>query len=135
MDGKIAHLQMIQGVINRMASNSFAIKGWSVTLCSALFALAAAETNPLFVYLAYFPGFAFWTLDAYFLRQETLFRELYDHTAALSPSEIDYSMDTRPFEGNVDAQFSIGFSATLRLFHGTVTGTIVVVMIVALVLT
>ena len=32
MEKKIKHLEMIQGVINRMAGNSFALKGWSVTL-------------------------------------------------------------------------------------------------------
>ncbi len=130
MEQKIAHLQMIQGAINRMAGNSFLIKGWSVTLIAALFALAAAETNPLFVYLAYFPSFTFWVLDAYFLRQERLFRDLYDHVRNLSASEIDFSMDTTPFSGAVDSQFKVAFSETLRVFHGTILATIVVVMIV-----
>ncbi len=82
MESKIAYLQMIQAVIARMAGNSFLIKGWSVTLVAALFALAAANTNALFVYLAYFPSFMFWALDAYFLRQERLFRKLYDDVRA-----------------------------------------------------
>jgi len=37
MENKIKHLEMIQGVINRMASNSFALKGWAVTLVSGIF--------------------------------------------------------------------------------------------------
>ena len=130
MEVKLSHLQMIQGVINRMAGNSFAIKGWSVMLVSALFALAAAGTNPLFVYLAYFPGFAFWALDAYFLRQERLFRKLYDHVRALPATSIDFSMNTSVFEVDVDSQLKVAFSRTLRLFHGTVTAAIVIVMIV-----
>lgn len=129
MESKIVHLQMIQGVINRMAGNSFLIKGWSVTLVAALFALAAAGSSPFFVYLAYFPTFSFWALDAYFLRQEKLFRKLYDHVRALPPESTDFSMDTRPFVGAVDSQFSVGLSSTLRLFHGTVTGAVVVVMV------
>lgn len=32
MDNKLKHLELIQGVINRMASNSFKLKGWAVTL-------------------------------------------------------------------------------------------------------
>ena len=130
MEAKIAHLQMIQGVINRMAGNSFLIKGWSVTLVAALFALAAAGSNPLFVYLAYFPSFSFWALDAYFLRQERLFRRLHDHVRALPPANIDFSMDTSPFDAEVDPQLKVGFSETLRLFHGTVTGAIIVVMVI-----
>jgi len=31
MENKIKHLEMLQNVIARMASNSFIIKGWSVT--------------------------------------------------------------------------------------------------------
>ena len=42
---KVEHLKLIQGVIDRMARNSFHLKGWSVALVSALFALAAADTN------------------------------------------------------------------------------------------
>ena len=38
MENKLKHLQMIQGIINRMASNSFALKGWSVTLVAGIFA-------------------------------------------------------------------------------------------------
>ena len=31
----IKHLEIIQGVVNRLASNSFLIKGWSMTILSA----------------------------------------------------------------------------------------------------
>ena len=130
MEGKIAHLQMIQAVVTRMAGNSFMIKGWSVTLVAALFALGAANTNGLFVYLAYFPVFMFWALDAYFLRQERLFRKLYDHVRRSQDRSADFSMNTQPFEENVDVTWSVAWSHTLSLFHGTITGTIVVVMLV-----
>jgi hypothetical protein len=130
MESKIAHLEMIQGVINRMAGNSFLIKGWSVTMVSALFALAAAGSNPLFAYLAYFPALAFWALDAYFLRQERLFRKLYHHVRALPETAIDFSMNTSPFEDQVNPTILVAFSKTLRLFHGTVVATIVIIMFV-----
>jgi len=31
-EGRKDHLQMIQGIIDRMAQNSFQLKGWTVTL-------------------------------------------------------------------------------------------------------
>ena len=130
MESKIAHLQMIQAVVTRMAGNSFMIKGWSVTLVVALFALGAANNNGLFVYLAYFPTFMFWALDAYFLRQERLFRKLYDHVRRSQDGASDFSMNTQPFEENVDVTWSVAWSHTLSRFHGTITGTIVVVMLV-----
>ena len=131
MEHKLAYLQMIQAVIARMANNSFLIKAWSVTLVAALFALAAAGTNELFVYLAYFPAFMFWVLDAYFLRQERLFRELWDHVRELDAG-VDFSMDTEPFNDKVEGTWNVAWSHTLALFHGTIAGTIVVVMIVTL---
>ncbi|WP_435354079.1 hypothetical protein [Morganella morganii] len=48
MDNKIAHLGFIQGVINRMGSNSFMIKGWCVALVAAIFALSADKANSSF---------------------------------------------------------------------------------------
>ena len=130
MDSKIAHLEMVQAVITRMAGNSFLIKGWSITLVAALFALAAANTNELFIYLAYFPTFMFWALDAYFLRQERLFRKLYDHVRTIDDRPVDFSMKTELFEENVDGTWSVAWSPTLCLFHGTITGTVLVVMLV-----
>lgn len=132
MESRTAHLQMIQSVITRMASNSFVIKGWSVTLVTALLALtAAANANALFVYLAFFPNFMFWALDAYFLRQEILFRELYDHVRT-SGEDVDFSMNTAPLMRHTKSTWSVALSHTLRLFHGTVTVIIVVASLVAM---
>ena len=130
MEQKLAHLQMIQGVISRMAGNSFLLKGWSVTLVAALFALAASDADPRFVYLAYFPSFAFWFLDAYFLRQERLFRKLFDHVRDLSESQIDFGMSTTPFNNEVASHRAVAWSETLKVFHGTIVATIIVVMII-----
>ena len=125
---RIAHLQMIQAVITRMAGNSFMVKGWTVTLVTALFALAAADANRFFVYVAYLPAVMFWALDAYFLRQERLFRKLYDHVREAKDGTVEFSMNTHPFY--VGTTWSVAWSRTLCLFHGTITTTIIVVMLV-----
>lgn len=116
-----------------MAANSFLLKGWSVTLTSALFALAAKDANPLFVYLAYFPAAAFWALDGYFLRQERLFRKLFLATTTVTPGNVTFSMDTKPFESAVSSWLATCFSLTLRLFHGTVFGVIVLIMVLMII--
>ena len=131
MDERIAYLQMIQSVIGRMARNSFLIKGWSITVVAALGALAAARTSELFVYLACFPVVMFWALDAYFLRQERLFRKLWDH-ARKPDAEIDFSMETAPFNDEVGGICKVAWSPTLGLLHGTITGMILVVILVIL---
>jgi hypothetical protein len=47
MENKLKHLEFIQQAINRMASNLFLLKGWTVTLIAAMFALAAKESRDL----------------------------------------------------------------------------------------
>lgn len=128
MESKVAHLGMIQAIINRMAANSFLLKGWSVTLVSALFALAAAQAKISFVYLAYFPAIAFWILDGYFLQQESLFRALYDRVRVLEETKIDFSMNTGTVSGGVASWAEVIFSKTLLIFHGTVILSIVAVI-------
>ena len=130
MERKLAHLEMVQAVITRMATNSFHVKGWSVTLVTALFALAAVDDiNESFVYLAYFPAVMFWMLDAYFLRQERLLRKLYDDVRGRDDSKIDFSMNTASFEKDVDGVWRVAWSLTLRLFHGTLIGAVVLVTV------
>jgi hypothetical protein len=132
-DRKIKHLEMIQNIINRMASNSFLLKGWNVILVSALFALAAKDQYLAFVYLAYFPAIAFWILDGYFLWQERLFRALYDHVRVeTDDKKIDFSMNTKPFLKNVNSWVETIFSNTLLIFHGTVIASIILVMSILL---
>src|SRR2546425_9714632 len=129
MDKKHAHLEMIQGVVNRLSTNSFLLKGWTVVLVSALFALAGGAGKAYFVYLAFFPAIAFWVLDAYFLWQERLFRALYDHVRKLEEEDVDFSMDTSIVKGKVKSWVNVIFSMTLLIFHGTVLGFIIVVML------
>ena len=38
MSSKLSHLEMIQGIVNRLSQNSFLLKGWTVVLVSGLFA-------------------------------------------------------------------------------------------------
>ena len=91
MENKIKHLEMIQDVIKRMASNSFALKGWAVTIVAALFALSAKESNDLFFLVAFIPVLMFWFLDSYYLKQERLYRSLYDDVRK-PQSTTDFSM-------------------------------------------
>jgi hypothetical protein len=126
------HLEFIQNAITRMNHNSFLIKGWSVTLISALFALAAKDANPAFAILAYFPCLVFWGLDGFFLHQEKLFRALYDGARSNEGVEL-FSMDTSSFHGKVDTWCEVVFSKTLLPFHGVVLGVCILVMTVLLV--
>ena len=130
MEAKLKHLEMIQGVITRMASNSFLLKGWSVVLVSALFALSAKETNIFFICLVFFPALSFWELDGYFLWKERLYRKLYDKVRKMNESEIDFSMDTSTISKREKSWGCVTFSKTLRIFHGTIVGAIIILMLI-----
>lgn len=81
-DQRIKHLDLIQSVINRLASNGFLLKGWAITLAAAFFGFALNSQKPIVAGVALIPILAFWGIDAYFLRSERLFRALYDQVCA-----------------------------------------------------
>ena len=130
LEKKLKHLEFIQQAINRMASNLFLLKGWTVTLIAALFALAAKESRDYYFLLAYFPTFMFWILDGYFLSQERRFRSLYEYVTKLDENQIDFSMDTHQFKANPSRnKWSHAlFSPTLLIYYGVLAGSMLVVM-------
>lgn len=130
MEKKLKHLDFIQQAINRMASNLFLLKGWTVTLIAALFALAAKESRDYYFALAFFPTFMFWLLDGYFLSQERRFRSLYDHVTKLDEAQIDFSMDTQPFKNTPSRNkwWRALFSPTLLIYYGVLAVAMLVVM-------
>lgn len=116
MGNKQTHLEMIQGVIDRMGGNSFLLKGWAVTLLVGLLALDISKSGVSCVKIAYLPILLFWILDGYFLYQERLFRRLYDSVRVRDEAHIDFLMkrDSSPWLF-LDALFS----KTLSPFYGT----------------
>ena len=92
MENKLKHLEMVQSVINRMANNSFMLKGWAVTLVAGIFVLAGKDTDKLYFLVAYIPVIVFWGLDSYYLLQERLYRGLYEKVRLSEESEIDFSL-------------------------------------------
>lgn len=137
IEDPIKHLEFIQNVINRMSSNSFLLKGWTVTIVTALFALAAQNTNPDFAYLAFIPIITFWILDAYYLRQERLFRALYNDIRIdeenVIQSERPFTMDTKPFEKVVECWLRVMFSRTISFFYAAVIATVGIVIYVLII--
>jgi len=127
VDKKMKHLEMILGIINRMAGNSFLIKGWCITLVSALIALGSKDGNKRFLLVGYFPILMFWVLDGYFLWQERLFRKLYDGVRGKEEDKIDFSMNTSTFVGE-SSWLGAMFSKTLLLFYAVVIVAVLLAM-------
>ncbi len=130
MEAKLKHLELIQGVINRMAFNSFMLKGWSVVLVSAVLVLISPQDGDNRALIGLLPTLVFWGLDGYFLYQERLYRALYDHVRVLAPDEIDFSMKTGDFAGPNLTWLSAFLSITLILFYAAVLMGVVLAVLI-----
>lgn len=114
---QLKHLDYIQNVINRMNANSFKIKGWMVTLVSALMALYLNSKTIWLIIVAFIPLFLFWFLDAYYLLQERKFRHLYKE--AVEEKIPVFSMETKYDSNAWISLMKTAFSKTILLLYGT----------------
>jgi hypothetical protein len=93
MEEKIRHLEMIQVIITRMASNSFMLKGWAVSLVAGVFVLAEKDSNALYFLIAYLPIVLFWFLDSYYLQLERKFRVLFKNIGDICEPDFSFSIN------------------------------------------
>lgn len=91
----VRHLEMIQDVIRRMADNSFTVRRWSIGAAGALIGAAVVTDEPMIAFVGAVMAMVFWTLDAYYLRQERWFRSLYDKVRAEPDAAEAFAMATR----------------------------------------
>lgn len=115
---KMKHLEFIQGAVGRMSSNLFLLKGWTITLIAALFALAAKDAKIIYFLIAYIPAFMFWILDGYFLAHERQYRALFDEVRAKDEANIDFSMNASAFSRGRNTWLRSIFSPTLGIYYG-----------------
>jgi len=85
-------MEMIQAVVTRLASNSFLIKGWSITVAGLFFGFAVKDEAWDLALAGLLPTFAFWLLDSFFLRWERLFRVWYDQVRTGDPKVDPFFM-------------------------------------------
>lgn len=115
----LKHLEFIQGVVDRLGRNSFLLKGWSMTIlvAGALLMMRLRPDQSLFALTLLIPVFGFWLLDAYFLRQERLFRAEYDRVR--QQDETDFAMNPMQHKDQPKHSRSAAFfSETLVVFYG-----------------
>lgn len=99
-DAKMKHLEFIQSVIARLASDSFLMKGWGLTVSAAFFGFSAKDLDVRLAAVGLLPLVAFWGLDAYFLSRERMYRAMYEAVRVGSAEVAPFSMDYRPFKSD-----------------------------------
>jgi hypothetical protein len=120
-------IDLIQGVITRMANNSFLLKGWIVSLIAVLLAITdqtiVATKLTYFTFILILPVIVFWYLDAFFLHKEKCYRKLYNWTISnrTTSDEHLYSLDYTRFKNEEKSLLNIMFTnKTLYLFYGLI---------------
>lgn len=91
-ESKLKHLEFIQSVISRMATNSFLFKGWAVTIATGLSAYAAVASRSALLAIAILSTAMFWAMDGYYLWLERGFIRLHNEVSLKDEMEIDFSM-------------------------------------------
>jgi len=76
------HINLLQGIINRLANNSSSCKTWCLALVGALLSLAGATRTPAIAAFALVPVVIFGFVDTMYLAQEKAYRDLYDAVVA-----------------------------------------------------
>ncbi|UTA66519.1 hypothetical protein [Emticicia sp. 21SJ11W-3] len=116
-DAKHKHLDLVQGVISRMAQNSFIIKGWAITILTGLLAYGTSKPETPFIKIACLsivPTLLFWILDAFYLSLEKQYRQLFDAVRKKDNDKIDYKMDVTAFKKDKNSWLNI-FACNLSL--------------------
>ena len=111
-----------------MTVNSFLLKGWSVTLISALFAFATRDTNISYIIITYVSTPLFWIIDGFYLSQERQYRSLYDFIRKRNEDEIDFDLNAKPYAKGRNNWMNSIFSKILALFYGSLIGITLIVM-------
>jgi hypothetical protein len=118
-EARIKHLEFIQSVVTRLSTNSFLAKGWALTVDGAIYAFAASHLDPWVAGIGLVTTLGFWWLDSYFLRQERLFRCLYDDARQPDTPVVLFSMHVVIYRSKPFVRWrGVIFSSTLRVFYG-----------------
>lgn len=129
---RLKHLEFIQAVVTRLANGSFLIKGWTLTIAAAFFAIVVNRLNGGLAATGLVPIVTFWFLDGLFLRNERLYRRLYDDARGTDTAVESMSMDISPYlKQDRMTWASAAFSTTLSLFYGALVLVDVILIVTA----
>lgn len=129
-------IDLIQNCINRMAQNSFMLKGWALTIFAGVTAFTKGEnfSEPVtLIFTTIVPFVCFWILDTFFLQTEKKYRRMYEEMLIkrkANNSDGQYDLNPRRFK--VECFLRVMFSLTLVLFYGIPLLASVVLLVIKL---
>lgn len=132
MEEKIAHLGFLQNIVSRLSGHSFSLKGWSVAVMIAIFALGGGKIDPIKLTIAILLSVIIYILDAYFLYMERKYRILYDRVSRDVSDVPKFSLNVSKVEGGVCNFLACLFSRTIILFHGAIIAGVLLIYLFGL---
>jgi len=123
-------IDLIQACINRMAKNSFIVKGWAISLASVILALLPKNVDiKLLSIIVIVSTICFWYVDAFFLKTEKLYRWKYEWVIINRYKSDNYLYDLNPYnkemwiktnnkERNIPCTIRVMFTRTLVPLYG-----------------
>ena len=132
---RVEHLKLVQGIVNRIGRNSFAIKSAAAAAVAVLVAFTASTDSPVAA-LAGLAVLPLWLLYARFLKQERDFRRVYDNIRRGPPSEFGadhyFAMDVSTEVERGESMWRVATSLSLSLFYAPLLMLIAVSAVVAM---
>lgn len=128
-------LEFIQGCIERMARNSFMIKGWVIVIAIAFLGFIGSkkDVDTIMSIFILFPVIILWGLDGYFLYIERCYRKLYKERANIRvyPQTAIYRnyYDLNHTVIEDEKIFSAVFSKTLMPFYFGIIGMLIIIIV------
>ena len=102
-------IDLIQSCINRMAQNSFIVRGWAITLITFALALISKSIDlKLLCGILLVVAICFWYLDAFFLKMERMYRWKYEWVITNRQHNDAYQFDLNPYNKDMWATDQLG---------------------------
>ena len=125
-DDKITHLQLIQGVIDRMATSAAIYKGFAATIVTGIAAISFTDVRSRVLLVA------FLAMDTYYLQLEKKYRILYEkvRTEAIIP---DFALNPYCTDDELKKNHATVWdclrSPSIRMFYGPIIVLAAVVLV------
>lgn len=98
------HLEFLQNNISRMNQCSFQMKGWAITIASALVAIfvstisSESQGNKIYLYAAIASSILFWGLDSLYLSKERKFIGIYNDIIGVDNEANQPTVNIKEYE-------------------------------------
>jgi hypothetical protein len=129
---KTKHLEFVLKIIERMAANSFYLKGWTITLNAAMIALVIKNQFNYGAVVGLVITYFFWILDAYYLSLERKYRLLYDQLRTNLELLGNFSLDISHIRSKESSVFNSFISLNLVIFFGMIMVANIIVILITI---